>query len=64
MSHQKRLIGSDRANALAVVRVLEDLLRDTHPRLRMHAHAIKQALERSDRLDDRWLSKNYEEAAT
>jgi hypothetical protein len=57
-------MGEERANALAVVTILENMLRSAHPRIRSHVHAVRQALERADRLDKRWLSKNLEEAAT
>jgi hypothetical protein len=52
------LSGAERANALGVVRILEDMLKNSPERMRMHAHAIRQALERADRLDERWLAKN------
>jgi hypothetical protein len=58
MRQSPSLTGADRANALAVVLLLEDLLQNSSGRLRMHAHAIRQALERADRLDARWLAQN------
>ena len=58
------LSGAERANALGVVRILEDMLKNSPGRMRMHAPAVRQALERCDRLDERWLSKNFEEIAT
>jgi hypothetical protein len=64
MSRHHRLHGVDRANALAITKILEELLSAAHPRLRTHIHAIRKALELSDRLDARWLSKNFGEAAT
>ena len=53
------LAGADRANTLAVVLLLEDLLKNSSPRMRMHARAIRHSLESADRLDARWTANNY-----
>jgi len=53
------LAGADRANTLAVVLLLEDLLKNSSQRMRMHARAIRHSLERADRLDAKWTAKNY-----
>ena len=53
------LAGADRANTLAVVLLLEGLLENSNPRMRMHARANRHSLERADRLDARWTAKNY-----
>jgi hypothetical protein len=53
------LSSAERANALGVVRILEDMLKNSPARMCMHARAIRQALERADRLDERWLARNF-----
>jgi hypothetical protein len=47
------LSGAERANALGLVRILEDMLKNSPGRMRMHAHAIIRALQANIKQSDR-----------